>query len=70
MEMLLALIATLSNELILCTSKYHNNWYLPHAINKNQAFTILAALLTKDLPVLNSFSVKLSQFFKLEVMNI
>lgn len=68
MEMLLALIATLSNELILCTSKYHNNRYLPHTID--QALTMLAALLTKDLPVLNNFSVKLSQFFKLEVMNM
>ena len=69
MEMLLALIETLSNKLTLCISKYHNNRYLPHIVN-NQAFTIFAALLTKDLPVLNSFSVKLSQFFKLEVMNI
>ena len=69
MEMLLALIATLSNELILCTSKYHNNRYLPHTIN-NQALTMLAGLLNNDFPVLNNFSVKLSQFFKLEVMNM
>ena len=69
MEMLLALIATLSNELILCTSKYHNNRYLPHIIN-NQALTMLAALLNNDFPVLNNFSVKLSQFFKLDVMNM
>lgn len=69
MEMLLALIATLSNDLILCTSKYHNNRYLPHIIN-NQALTMLAALLNNDFPVLNNFSVKLSQFFKLEVMNM
>ena len=69
MEMLLALIATLSNELILCTSKYHNNRYLPHIIN-NQALTMLAALLNNDFPVLNNFSVRLSQFFKLEVMNM
>ena len=69
MEMLLALIETLSNELTLCISKYHDNQYLPYIII-DQAFTILAALLTKDLPVLNSFSVRLSQFFKLEVMNI
>ena len=68
MEMLLALIETLSNKLTLCISKYHDNRYLPHIID--QAFTILAALLTKDLPVLNSFSVRLSQFFKLEVMNM
>ena len=68
MEMLLALIATLSNELTLCTNKYHDNQYLPHTID--QALTMLAALLTKDLPVLNSFSVRLSQFFKLEVMNM
>lgn len=69
MEMLLALIATLSNELILCTSKYHNNRYLPHIIN-NQALTMLAALLNNDFPVLNNFSVRLSQFFKLDVMNM
>ena len=31
---------------------------------------MLAALLNNDFPVLNNFSVKLSQFFKLEVMNI
>ena len=68
MEMLLALIETLSNELALCISKYHDNRYLPHIID--QALTMLAALLTKDFPVLNNFSVKLSQFFKLEVMNI
>ena len=68
MEMLLALIEIPSNKLTLCISKYHNNQYLPHTID--QALTMLAALLTKDLPVLNSFSVRLSQFFKLEVMNM
>lgn len=68
MEMLLALIETPSNKLALCISKYHNNQYLPHTID--QALTMLAALLTKDLPVLNSFSVRLSQFFNLEVMNM
>ena len=68
MEMLLALIEIPSNELTLCISKYHDNRYLPHIID--QALTMLAALLTKDLPVLNSFSVRLSQFFKLEVMNM
>lgn len=68
MEMLLALIETPSNKLTLCISKYHNNQYLPHTID--QALTMLAALLTKDLPLLNNFSIRLSQFFKLEVMNM
>ena len=66
--MLLALIETLSNKLTLCISKYHNNQYLPHIID--QALTMLAALLNNDFPVLNNFSVKLSQFFKLDVMNM
>ena len=69
MEMLLALIEIPSNKLTLYISKYHNNQYLPHTIN-NQALTMLAALLNNDFPVLNNFSVRLSQFFKLEVMNM
>ena len=47
-----------------------NDYFLNIEAITNQAFTMLAALLNNDFPVLNNFSVKLSQFFRLEVMNM